>query len=371
MRDEPSPEQLALRAEVDRVLAAAGPRRDHREVFARLGEERLLAGHFPDRYGGRDLPLAQQMAVAERIGEHGLPDVVHLVTVQGVGCTVLAFGDEGQRARWLPDIAAGRLFASLLLSETGAGSDPTRVETRAVPDGDGWVVSGSKAWTMYTDWSGVALCSVRTREGRHRYDGISLLMVDLDVPGVRLTPVPRAAGTPYFQVEFDEVRVGADAVIGPLHGGWSLLPTAIGFERGGFDYLSRASSWLRLARDAHHRLPAPERAELAPSMARLAFGVANARALAHHAAHTANGLSSDEVLTAYTKLACGRAAQATARWAGEELGAGAGAALDRDAPFAALAPAVAEAPELTVSGGPQELQLDLIAGEYPIGGAVR
>ncbi|WP_410633493.1 acyl-CoA dehydrogenase family protein [Amycolatopsis sp. cmx-4-83] len=358
MRDELDERQAGLAAAVDRVAAAGG---EPREVMARLGDERLLAVHFPEGYGGRGLRLADHAAVCERIGALALPDVAHLVTVQAVGCSILESGTGGQRARWLPKIASGRLYASLLLSEPDAGTDLAAITTAATPDGDGWRIRGGKTWSLFTPWSRLALVSARTREGASPYDGISLFLVDPAAPGVTITPVPRAAGEPYHTVTFDDVGVGPDALLGRPHLGWRLLPRAIGFERAGFDYLSCATRWLAAAEREVRGLPEIRRRAMAADLARLRFEVGNARAVAYHAVNSATRFAMDEFAVAYAKLVCGRAAQSVARWAGLELGAGSGG----------VAAAVAEAPEFTISGGAQELQLDLIANEYPIGGALR
>ncbi len=360
MRPELDAGQARLADEVDRVLDAAPPGTDPLDLFARLGAERLLAVHYPAAFGGRGLSLAHHVAAAERMGARGLPDVIHIVTVQALGGALLAFGSADQQARWLPPIAAGRLFGSLLLSESGAGSDAAAIRTTATPDGEGWRITGVKTWSVSTDRSGIALCSARTRAGRNRYDGISLFLLDLADPAIRMTPVPRALGDPYFEVTVDGAYAGPDALVGPLHRGWSLLPSTVGFERAGFECLSRAASWLRATEIEFHRLPRAARVAAAGDLVRLQTRVAGARALAFHAMHTADVLDVDEVLIAYSKLACARAGQAVARWAGEEL-----------APVPELRAAVAEAPELTISGGPQELQLDLIATDFPIGRAVR
>lgn len=348
--------QTQLAAEVGRAAAEGGT---DAEIMARLGERRLLAVHYPPRYGGRGWRLADHAAVCEQLGLQHLPDVAHLITVQAVGCAILEYGTDEQRDRWLPAIAGGRLLASLLLSERQAGSDLAGIRATAAPDGDGWRISGEKSWSIYAGWSRLALVSARTRVPEHRYDGISLFLIDPAAPGVSVSAVPRAAGEPFCTVTMDDVAAGPDAVLGPLHRGWTLLPTVIGFERTGFDYLTRASRWLSALEAEAAGLPAARRAALATDLARLRFEVANARVLAYHAVNT--GFSMDEVAAAYAKLACGRAAQSVARWAGLELHTGS----------ATVRAAVAEAPEFTISGGAQELQLDLIAAEYSFGWAAR
>lgn len=197
MRRDFDPVQAALVTEVDEVLDGLRPDAGVRESFEALGAARLLAVHYPEEYGGRGLSLAAHSAVSERIGLRGLPDVAHLITVQGVGCPLLTFGTEEQRRRWLPPITSGRLLASLLLSERGAGSDLTRVTTGAVPDGGGWRITGEKTWSLLTELSQIALCSVRTRQGDSRYDGISSSWSTCTTPGCgsSRSPVPPASRT--------------------------------------------------------------------------------------------------------------------------------------------------------------------------------
>jgi alkylation response protein AidB-like acyl-CoA dehydrogenase len=321
--------------------------------------------------GGRGLRLADHAVVTEQLGLHGLPDEVHLVTVQGVGCSVLASGSAEQRRRWLPGVAAGRDFASLLLSEKQAGSDLTGITTTATRDGDGHRIDGEKSWNLFADWSTFALCSARTREGENRYDGLSLFIVALDTPGVTVVPEYRAQGDPYFTVTFTDVRVGPEALLGPLHRAWPLLMRAIGFERAGFDYLSRAQRWLRAAQAVLDSRPAAVRSALQPELLRHERAVATARTLAFRTVATADGFDMDEVDSAYSKFACGEAAQQIAWWAAGNLGevlAGGEVAPELRTQVDVLRRAFAEAPELSVSGGAKELQLDLIATDQRLGG---
>jgi alkylation response protein AidB-like acyl-CoA dehydrogenase len=351
--------QHDLIAEVDAILTddlVADPRK----AFAVLGDARLLAVHYPAEFGGRGLALTDHAVVAEHLGMRGLPDEVHLVTVQGVGCPLLTVGSPEQRDRWLPDIASGRCFASLLLSERGAGSELAAVATTAEPAANGYVIRGRKSWSLHADWSSVGLCSARTRPG-NRYDGISLLVVPLDAPGITITPVPRATGEPYFDVSFDDVHVPTGAVVGTEHRGWATIVRAIGFERAGFDYLCRARRWLRAAEEVVKERPGAQ-TRLRHELVQLDRAVAAARALAFRAVSGAGGFDMDEVDTAYAKLACGEVAQRVAWWAATNLGifpreSGDRTRSHRDELFLAAV----EAPELSVSGGASELLLDLIA----------
>jgi alkylation response protein AidB-like acyl-CoA dehydrogenase len=355
-----SPVQRRLVEEVDAILTGPGADVDPRTAFAELGRRRLMAVHWPERYGGRGLALADHATVVERVGLHGLPDEVHLVTVQGVGCPLLVAGSEQQREQWLPSLAQGTAFASLLLSEPGAGSDLAAISTTAEPCGEGYVLTGEKTWNLHADWSSFGLCAARTRVSGNPYHAITALLVPFDMPGVSVEPVPRAIGDPFFRVSFDGVRVDRDAVVGCEHVGWPLLVRAIGFERAGFDYLTRARRWLGAARRLVLELPCHERRAAAAGLLCCERRVEAARSLAFRAVALADGLDMDEISSAYSKLACGEAAQHVAWWAASTLGT----AFASPSPDAAvLRLALAEAPELSVSGGATELQLDLIATE--------
>lgn len=346
--------QAALVDEVDAVLAEAGDI-GHRAQLSALGAAGLLAVHWPKAFGGRGLRLADHAAVSERVGLHGLPDEVHLVSIQGVGCTILATGDERQRAAWLPRLAGGQCFASLLFSEQGAGTDLAGIETVATRTSSGFRLDGEKAWNLYADWSGLGVCSARTRSGPIRTEGLSLFLVDLQQAGVSLTSRPRAAGGEYFTVRFDGVEVDEGALLGRIDHGWALMLRAIGFERIGLDYAARAQRWLAAAR----RLPGAEDGERRVTFLRHERAIAQARALAYRAADLADGLDPDEVACALSKSACAAAAQEVAWWAASELLP----TVEESTSAAAteLAAAIYEAPELGISGGATDLQFDLIA----------
>jgi alkylation response protein AidB-like acyl-CoA dehydrogenase len=354
--------QTSLVKEVDRVVASAPGDSAPRDVLRQLGDRHLLAVHYPERYGGRGLRLVDHGVVAERLGVLGLPDDAHLVSVQGVGCTLLVAGSDEQRARWLPEIATGRACASLLLSEVQAGTDLTAIGTVATEVDNGFEITGEKAWNLHADWSELGLCSALTRRTDGRPDGVTVFLVPFDAPGVSVIPKPRLLGEPYFTVAFDGVHVGPDAVVGGLHQGLPVMLRAVGFERAGFDYLARAQRWLRSAAAAVAAVPdAARRDNLRADLLRHERTVMQARSLAFTAVATADGIDMDDAASAYSKAACGEAAQDLAWWAAQALLEA--ASHDGSAELSHLRDALAEAPELSVSGGAIELLLDLICTE--------
>lgn len=348
------------------VLDALPRDADARKAFAALGDVGLFAPHFPVEYGGRGGSLSDYAAVADAIGDRGFADEVHLVTVQGVGCTVQHFGTAEQRHRWLPGIASGRTLASLMLSEVQAGSDAAAITTTARRTATGWILSGQKCWSLHADWSHIGLCSARTSKGANRYSGITLFLVDLSRPGVTITPLPRMLGEPYFVIDLDEVEVDDGAMIGSLDGGFRILTSAAGFERAGLDYLSRGRAWLRAAEEALATVPGLDNDRRRAGLARLDYELRGARELADVTLATADGLELDYVSSAYSKYTCGEAAQAVARWISEELLSVAGVYARADL-TRRLQAAVAEGPELSISGNAVDLLLDTISLDPGIG----
>ncbi|GAA5198358.1 acyl-CoA dehydrogenase family protein [Rugosimonospora acidiphila] len=352
--------------EVARILDGLPPGAGARQAFAALGEARLFAPHYPEEYGGRGGTLADYAAVADALGDRGFADEVHLVTVQGVGCAVLYFGTEQQRRRWLPGIASGRTLASLLLSEVDAGSDAAAITTSAREGAAGWILNGRKCWSLHADWSSIGLCSARTSKGPNRYSGITLFVVDLTSPGITVAERPRLLGEPYFTVSFDEVAVPDDAMVGPLGGGFRVLTSAAGYERAGLDYLSRGRVWLRAAEETLVAFPQLCDERRRAGLVRLEYGLQAAHELADATIAGADDFEFDYVSSAYSKYTCGEAAQAVARWVAEEL-LPEPVVQTRGDLVRRLRAAVAEGPELSISGNAVDLLLDTISLDPSLG----
>jgi alkylation response protein AidB-like acyl-CoA dehydrogenase len=367
---EPDPDQRELVAEVDELLGtgpgaeqlarlqAAGPETDPRPLFALLGEHRLLAVHWPESLGGRDMRMLDHVAVAERLGQVGVPDVAHLVTIQAVGSTLLLAGSSRQRETIAPLLARGEALASLLYSEPQAGSDLAALRTRAEQVGpDEYRLWGEKVWSPYTPWSRFALCPARTRSGSSPYDGITLFLIELNGEGVEIAPLPVISPDPLHMVRFEGAPVGTGSVVGELHRGWSLLLRSISLERAGFDYLSRAQRWFPSPAAAAAAAPPHRRTAVATAGLDLAERLADARVLSYAAAASARGLEMDEGACALAKVAASEVAQRIAWWAhGVDAQ---GLALEE----------LAEAAAVTISGGATEVLLDAIGAELEPGGA--
>jgi alkylation response protein AidB-like acyl-CoA dehydrogenase len=244
-----SPEEAGFRAEVQAWLGEnlVGEFARHRGVGGpadddqwdlrlawerKLAEARLLNVSWPAQYGGRGGTFGQEIIFLQ---EHAAAAAPYWVGVQGrelFAPTLLRHGTDAQRRRFLPPIAAAEEFWGQGFSEPGAGSDLASLRTKAVRDGDDWVVDGQKIWTTFgahADWLYV-LCRTDPDAPKHR--GISLLLIPSNAPGVDIRPIRTLAGNREFcEVFFTGARTAADLVVGPLHGAWRVVMGTLGTER--------------------------------------------------------------------------------------------------------------------------------------------
>jgi alkylation response protein AidB-like acyl-CoA dehydrogenase len=227
-----------LVGEFAELRGAGGPGREHEGFDVRLAWERLLGEHgwvgigWPAPHG-RGLPLMQQVIFHE---EYARADAPHRVNHMGenlLAPTVLALGTEEQKQRFLPPIAAGAELWCQGYSEPGAGSDLANVATRAVLDGDEWVVTGQKVWTSLAHVADWCFVVARTEPDSRRHAGLSYLLVPMKQPGVEIRPIVQITGTSEFnEVFFDGARTAAANVVGTPGDGWRVAMATLGFERG-------------------------------------------------------------------------------------------------------------------------------------------
>jgi alkylation response protein AidB-like acyl-CoA dehydrogenase len=200
---------------------------------ATLARDRGVGIQWPAAYGGRDATPVQVALLNMEYARARAPQPVNRVGVNNVGPTLLAFGTEEQKARWLPAILDASELWCQLFSEPGAGSDLASLSTRATPAEGGWLVSGQKVWTSYAQWSRWGICLARTDPDAPPHRGISYLVVDLESPGVDVRPLVQLTGEAEFnEVFLDEVFVPSDQLVGGLHQGWAVASTTLSHERG-------------------------------------------------------------------------------------------------------------------------------------------
>jgi alkylation response protein AidB-like acyl-CoA dehydrogenase len=197
-----------------------------------LSRKGWIAPHWPKKYGGMGATLNEQIIMAEEMAHVGAPNL----PVQGlnhIGPILMEFGNEAQKARHLPPIIEGSVIWAQGYSEPGAGSDLASLATRAVPQGDHFVVNGQKIWTTWAHHSDWIYALVRTDpEAQPRHAGISFLLIDLHSPGIKVRPIKTIAGDDEFaEVFFDGVVVPAENLVGKLNEGWRIANALLGHER--------------------------------------------------------------------------------------------------------------------------------------------
>ncbi|WP_063783554.1 acyl-CoA dehydrogenase family protein [Streptomyces sp. NRRL WC-3618] len=340
-------------------LADPGVREpDVRPLYRALGRRGLLAVNWPEEYGGLGLGLADAAAVAEELVRAGVPDTLHVNSVQIVGLFLLMAGTPEQKARHLPALADGSAFASVLYTEPGTGSDLAALETVATVCDGGFELTGTKSYSLKSDITDIALCAARTGEPGGRYRGITLFLVDLHAPGVRREVIHGIADEQFHRIRLDGVRVPAADVIGPVGGGWPLLTKALAVERTGLDYSLKAERWYAAAL-AELRDSAATEENLA-EIGRFGAEVEAGRLLSWDVidAIDASAGAPDDVATATAKYLTSETAQGVACWANRLTG---GARTRPGARSAVLEAAYREAPGLTLSAGTSEVMLQIIA----------
>ena len=199
--------------------------------------KRLHAGgwvgiHWPKEFGGRGVSLLEQMIFAEEMIGAGAPPGVNMIGLTMVGPAVIHHGTDQQKARWLPPLLAADEIWCQGFSEPGAGSDLANLSTRAVLDGDHFVVSGQKVWTSNAHRSHYCILLVRTDAAAPKHKGISCLLVDMKSSGITIRPLVQITGDAEFtEVFFDQVRAPKANLLGTLNGGWDVAITVLMHER--------------------------------------------------------------------------------------------------------------------------------------------
>jgi alkylation response protein AidB-like acyl-CoA dehydrogenase len=228
-----------LTGEFAALRGLGGPGREHEAFEQRLAWDRHLAAAgwtglgWPVEYGGRAATMAQQVIFHQEYAKANAPARVSHVGEELLAPTLLAFGTDEQKRRFLHGVKTVSELWCQGYSEPGAGSDLAAVSTAATRDGDEWVLNGQKVWTSLAhvaDWCFV-LC--RTEPGSKRHHGLSYLLVPMDQPGVEVRPINQLTGTSEFnEVFFDGARTSADLVVGEVGQGWSVAMGTLAFERG-------------------------------------------------------------------------------------------------------------------------------------------
>jgi acyl-CoA dehydrogenase len=210
----------------------ATPSPDQRRWFDAALERGLTAPTWPKEYGGGALSREHARVLDEELAALALPPPLVGVGLTMIGPTLLDYGTDEQKREHLPKIVRGEIRWAQGYSEPGAGSDLASLSTRAVRDGDDFVVTGQKTWTTYADQSDWIFALVRTNTEVKKQLGITFLLIDMASPGVSTRPIELISGwSPFCETVFDEVRVPAKNVVDTVDGGWTVAKALLGYER--------------------------------------------------------------------------------------------------------------------------------------------
>jgi alkylation response protein AidB-like acyl-CoA dehydrogenase len=241
-----TPEQELLRQEVRTWLeqnlppvARPSSTSDEAKAFDLEWQQTLYRGgwagiSWPVEYGGRGLDTLEQLIFLQEYASAGAPDEGFRFNGLNLGGpTIIAYGNEQQKAQYLPPILRGETIWCQGFSEPGAGSDLAAIRTRGVVDGDELVISGQKIWTSYARFADYQQVLVRTDAEQLRHRGISWVICKMDSPGITIRPIgDMAGGDDLHEVFYDEVRVPLANIVGGINNGWKIAMGQLGFERG-------------------------------------------------------------------------------------------------------------------------------------------
>ncbi|HVV10501.1 acyl-CoA dehydrogenase family protein [Amycolatopsis sp.] len=212
---------------------------------ATLFDAGLAGPAWPAEYGGMDLPFDRQVIYQEEFARARVPGPV--ATGVGIaGPTIITYGTEEQKQRWLPAMLRGDKVWAQAYSEPGAGSDLQALRTTARREGDEYVVNGQKVWNSSADIADILFTLVRTGAPESRQRGISYLIIDAHAPGVQVRPLrDLTGGHDFCEIFFDEVRVPVTDRVGEENEGWKLVRTSLGHERAA-GAMNQASMYRRV-----------------------------------------------------------------------------------------------------------------------------
>jgi 3-oxo-4-pregnene-20-carboxyl-CoA dehydrogenase beta subunit len=212
-------------------LRATPDRAFDKRFSSRLGQRGWLALTWPTRNGGLGRSRFELLALIQETSRVLAPTLSHLAAAYLVAPALMAFGSEAQKSEFLPRIARGELCISLGYSEPEAGSDLASLRTRAVRDGDEYVIDGQKMWGSTTDKADYVWLAARTNIEGPKHAGISIFLIPLNTPGITLRPYFGLHGKTFSTQIFDQVRVPHQALVGEVNHGWRIMTGALADER--------------------------------------------------------------------------------------------------------------------------------------------
>ena len=198
----------------------------------KMGEKGWTCPTWPKEYGGGGLSKEENKILQEEMGSIGARSPLGSFGIWMLGPALLEFATEEQKKEHLPGIVKGKYWWCQGYSEPGSGSDLASLSTKAVEDGDNYIVNGQKIWTSYADRADKIFCLVRTGPQEPKHDGISFLLIDMDQPGVTTRPITLISGkSPFCETFFDDAIAPKKDLVGGLNKGWTVAKRLLEHER--------------------------------------------------------------------------------------------------------------------------------------------
>jgi alkylation response protein AidB-like acyl-CoA dehydrogenase len=243
-----TPEQKTLRAtlrgyfeklitpELKKELRGSEGGKAYRETIRQMGKDGWLGVGWPKEYGGGGLTMIEQMIFLEEQRRAGAP--FPFVTVSTVGPALIDFGNDAQKAEFLPKILQGQIHFAIGYSEPEAGTDLASLKMAAVKDGDEWVINGTKMFTSGATDADYIWLAARTDPDAPKHKGITMFIVPTDDPGFSASMIHTVGDSGTAMSYYENVRVPDSAIVGGLNGGWKLITTQLNHERVGLSAFS-------------------------------------------------------------------------------------------------------------------------------------
>jgi alkylation response protein AidB-like acyl-CoA dehydrogenase len=213
----------------EQLVAGAGIGPDMRRVVKQMADDGWLGIGWPKEYGGQGRSAIEQFIFFDESMRAGAP--VPMLTINTVGPTIMDFGTPEQKADFLPRILAGDIHFCIGYTEPNAGTDLAALQTRAVRDGDEYVINGSKIFTSLAGGADYIWLATRTDPEVAKHKGISMFIVPMDTPGIKVVPMQLLGGHNINYTFYEDVRVPATALVGGENNGWTLITNQLNHER--------------------------------------------------------------------------------------------------------------------------------------------
>src|ERR1019366_8032333 len=243
---------------LDEVAGTEGGGPLYTRALRRMGSDGWLGIGWPKEFGGQARPAIEQYIFFDEVQRAGFP--IPFLTLCTVGPTLMKYGTDAQKAKFLPPILRGELHFAIGYSEPNAGTDLAALRTRAVRDGDVYVVNGQKTFTSLAEYADYVWLAVRTDADAPKHKGICILMVDTKAPGFSLSPIHTLGGNRTNATYYEEMRVPVSARVGGENEGWKLITTQLNHERVALSapgpvarFVDEVTAWAKATRDADGR----------------------------------------------------------------------------------------------------------------------